>query len=78
MPCDNAINMVTFSNLCYTQYARIGTAQMEKDIEKNVMKLVQDNKKEMEEQTGISTSMTDENIREYLQQVIEERQKKNT
>ena len=57
---------------------RICTAQMEKDIEKNVMKLVQDNKKEMEDQTGISTSMTDKNIKEYLQQVIEERQKKNT
>ena len=40
--------------------------------------LVQDNKKEMEDQTGISTSMTDENIKEYLQQVIEDRQKKNT
>ena len=48
---------------------------MEKDIEKNVMKLVQDNKKEMEDQTGISTSMTDKNIKEYLQQVIEERQR---
>ena len=56
----------------------IGTAQMEKDIEKNVMKIVKGNKKEMEDQTGISTSMTDKNIKEYLQQVIEERQKKNT
>jgi hypothetical protein len=37
-----------------------------------------DNKKEMEEQTGISSSMTDENIKDYLQQVIEERQKKKT
>jgi hypothetical protein len=55
----------------------IGTAQMQKDIEKNVMKVVEDNKKEMEEQTGISTSMTDENIKEYLQQVIEERQNKS-
>jgi len=54
---------------------RIGTAQMEKDIEKNVMKVVGDNKKEMEIQTGISPSMTDEIIK-YLQQVIEERQKK--
>jgi hypothetical protein len=32
----------------------------------------------MEEQTGISSSMTDENIKDYLQQVIEERQKKKT
>ena len=55
---------------------RIGTAQMEKDIEKNVMKVVGDNKKEMEIQTGISPSMTDENIKEYLQQVIDERRKK--
>jgi hypothetical protein len=55
----------------------IGTAQMQKDIEKNVMKVVEDNKKETEEQTGISTSMTDENIKEYLQQVIEERQNKS-
>ncbi len=55
---------------------RIGTAQMEKNVTDRVMKLVQDNKKEMEEQTGISPSMTDENIEEYLQQVIDERQKK--
>jgi hypothetical protein len=55
---------------------RIGTAQMEKDIEKNVMKVIEYNKKEMEEQTGVSTSMTEENIKEYLQQVIEERKKK--
>jgi hypothetical protein len=50
---------------------------MEKDIEKNVMKVVDANKKEMEEDTGISSSMTDENIKEYLQQVIEERTKKS-
>jgi hypothetical protein len=31
----------------------------------------------MEEDTGISSSMTDENIKEYLQQVIEERTKKS-
>jgi hypothetical protein len=51
---------------------------MEKAIEKNVMKVVENNKKEMEEEehTGISSSMTDENIKEYLQQVIEERIKK--
>jgi DNA-binding TFAR19-related protein (PDSD5 family) len=55
---------------------RIGTAQMEKDIEKNVMKVVENNKKEMEAHTGISTSITDENIKEYLHQVIEERRKK--
>jgi hypothetical protein len=46
---------------------------MEKDIEKNIMKIVENNKKEMEIQTGISTSITDENIKEYLHQVIEER-----
>ena len=40
---------------------------MEKDIEKNVMKIAKDNKKEMEDQTGISASMTDKNIKEYLQ-----------
>jgi hypothetical protein len=48
---------------------RIGTAQMEKDIEKNVMKVVENNKKEMEAHTGISTSITDENIKEYLHQL---------
>ena len=51
---------------------------MEKDIEKNVMKIVEDNKKEIEEQTGISTSITNENIKEYLQQVIEERRKRTS
>jgi hypothetical protein len=57
---------------------RIGTAQMEKDIERNVMKLIEGNKKEIEEQTGISTSITNENIREYILQVIEERRKRSS
>jgi hypothetical protein len=39
---------------------------MEKDTEKNVMKVIENNKKEMEEHTGISSSMTDTNMVFYF------------
>jgi Tfp pilus assembly PilM family ATPase len=50
----------------------IGTAQMEQELKARIMKLVQDNEEKMKEQTGISSSLTEDEIKEYLKQVIEE------
>ena len=50
----------------------IGTAQMEQEIQRKVItftKRIQDN---MTEETGIQSSLTDEDMKEYLEQVIRE------
>ena len=50
----------------------IGLAQMEQEIQKKVItftKRIQDN---MTEETGIRSSLTDEDMKEYLEQVIRE------
>lgn len=54
--------------------SNIGTAQMEQDLKKRILKMVENRKEEMEEETGISSSMTPENTKEYLELVISEKQ----
>jgi hypothetical protein len=56
----------------------IGAAQMEHEILGQVKKLVQKNKQELEDQTGISSSLTLESAREYSEQVIMEIQEKKS
>ena len=50
----------------------MGAAQMEQEILRQVKKLVQKNRQELEEQTGISSSLTIESAKEYSEQVIME------
>jgi len=50
----------------------IGTAQMEQEIEKRVLALTKQNQDRMAEESGIQSSLTEEDMKEYLQQVIEE------
>jgi hypothetical protein len=52
----------------------IGTAQMEQDLKKRILKMVENRKEKMEEKTGISSSMTLDNIKEYLELVMLEKQ----
>lgn len=52
----------------------IGTAQMEQDLKKRIMKMAENRKEKMEEKTGISSSMTLDKIREYLELVMLEKQ----
>jgi hypothetical protein len=52
----------------------IGTAQMEQELKKRILKMVEDSKEKMEEETGISSSMTSENAKEYLELVMFEKQ----
>ncbi len=50
----------------------IGTAQMEQEIEKRVIALTKRNQEILSEETGIESSLTEEDIKEYLGQVINE------
>jgi hypothetical protein len=52
----------------------MGTAQMEQEILGKIRKLVQNNKQEQEDQSGISSSLTTEAVREYTELVIRERE----
>jgi hypothetical protein len=52
----------------------IGTAQMEQDLKKRIMKMAENRKEKMEEKTGISSSMTLDKIKEYLELVMLEKQ----
>src|SRR5215213_8073223 len=52
----------------------IGSAQMEQEIEKKVMKIIQKQQKEMEVQVGnFSNEVTENNVRDYIKLVIDER-----
>jgi hypothetical protein len=50
----------------------IGMAHMEQEIQKRVLAFTKRNQDRMAEETGIQSSLTEEDMREYLQQVIEE------
>jgi hypothetical protein len=50
----------------------IGTAQMEQEIEKRVLKVAREQQEVLRESSGIESSLTEKDMREYLEQVIEE------
>jgi hypothetical protein len=50
----------------------IGTAQMEQEIEKRVLKVAREQQDVLTDQSGIECSLTEEDMKEYLEQVIEE------
>jgi hypothetical protein len=50
----------------------IGTAQMEQEIEKRVLKVAREQQDVLTDQSGIESSLTEEDMKEYLEQVIEE------
>jgi hypothetical protein len=50
----------------------IGTAQMEEEIQKKVITFTKRNQDRMAEETGIQSSLTEEDMKEYLEQVIRE------
>jgi hypothetical protein len=54
----------------------IGTAHMEQEIEKRVLALTKQNQDRMAEETGIQSSLTDDDVKEYLEQVIKEVKKR--
>jgi hypothetical protein len=50
----------------------IGTAQMEQEIQRRVIRFAKQNQERMVEETGIQPSLTDEDAKAYLEQVIKE------
>lgn len=50
----------------------IGTAQMDQEIQKKVLTFTKRNQAIMAEETGIQSSLTDEDMKRYLEQVINE------
>ena len=50
----------------------IGTAEMQREVEKRVIALTKQNQDKLVEDTGIQSSLTEEDMREYLEQVIRE------
>ena len=53
----------------------MGTAQMEQEILGKIRKLAQINKQDLEDQSGISSSLTTEAVREYTELAIMERER---
>jgi hypothetical protein len=50
----------------------IGTSQMEQEVRRKVVKVMKDLSYQTEEKTGIQTSFEEQDIKEYLNKVIEE------
>lgn len=50
----------------------IGTAQMETELQKRVVKIVNEHASEMETESGVQTSLTEEEIKQYVGEVLEE------
>ena len=50
----------------------IGTAQMEQELQKRVMKLTQESEQKMKEESGIPSSLQENDIKMYMDYVIEE------
>jgi hypothetical protein len=56
----------------------MGTAQMEQEILGKVRKLVLNDKQDLEDQSGVTSSLTTEAVREYTELVVTEMQKEKS
>lgn len=50
----------------------IGMAHMEQEIQRKIIEFIKQNQYRMAEETGIQSSLTEEDMKEYLDQVINE------
>jgi hypothetical protein len=50
----------------------IGSAHMEQEIQKRVLILTKQNQDRIAEETGIQSSLTEDDVKSYLQEVIKE------
>ena len=50
----------------------IATAQMEREIQKRVIKITRANQELMLTETGVQSTLTDEDVKQYLWQVLRE------
>ena len=56
----------------------IGMAQMEEKIEKKVLTFAKRNQDEMTEETGIQSSLSEDDMKDYLKQVLQEVRREKT
>ena len=49
-----------------------GTPYMQQQIERRVLKVIKEQQETLAEQTGIETSLSDEDIKQYLNEVLVE------
>lgn len=56
----------------------IGTAQMEQELQGTVLKVAKKTSEEMEKETGVEPSMTDDDMKDYLEIVMNEMKAKDT
>jgi len=54
---------------------RLGSTQMQQEIQKRVVKLSREQEEVLEEQTGVQQHLTDVEIKQYVKDVMEEIQK---
>jgi hypothetical protein len=57
---------------------RIGMADMEQQLEENVLKIVKAEQNNMIEETGVQTSLTEDDMKSYLSQVLAEIEKNSS
>jgi Tfp pilus assembly PilM family ATPase len=50
----------------------VGTAQMEQEIVRRVVPMVKEHQHSITEDTGIESSLSEQDVKQYLEQVIEE------
>jgi Tfp pilus assembly PilM family ATPase len=50
----------------------IGTAEMQQEIQRRVMRITKKHQGSMEEETGVQSSLNEEDIKEYLDEVMQE------
>ncbi len=50
----------------------IGTAQMEQELQKKVLTIAKENSDVMTEKTGVQPSLTEDEMKEYLNMVVNE------
>ena len=55
---------------------KIGTAEMQKDVENKVVYLTRSNTSDLIEDTGVEPSLSDEDLKQYMKQVIDEVKRK--
>jgi DNA-binding protein Fis len=58
--------------------SKLGMAQMEQEIQSKVIEFTKRNQDRMAEETGIQSSLSEEDVKEYLQQVITEVKRQKT
>jgi hypothetical protein len=56
----------------------IGTAQLQNELEKKVIKMAKDKSDMIEQQYGVKSSLTEEGLKEYLRRVLEEVREKSS